>query len=614
MPVSEKQRYAGVEDEFRITARDARFLSVDKLVSRTQRFFFDESGHIPIFEQVTNSDSEGGRLWTWYGGTFYHDYDSRGPLVEVTTPLTPLDRGIEALVENVLTQRAQLLELSREEEILGVSTHLNLMLDSLFKGEDLCEFKALVPSNAFGHIEAQKLGADVALIATHTISPVLAYLLFNHKPAKGALYRPRKNRRIELCLPYIPEPDQMRAGFLLWFAAVDYITNLIKADLKRHRDWADRYQSPDYYKFILAKFPFTVSDIRFERPPYYIGYKISSGVEENVMENGSKALISTDKGEINIVELAKAYTDFLSDKLSGMATKRQLALLEDFLSGRRQLNVDLKETPKSFRLDHQYLAKATGKNASSYLNGHEVDELASVHLKFLRNPLQVIKPHSRISPGRIIRNLAREIDWDSIKLELVEENEDIVRRYLLEIPLHHTDDYLRLEENFNRRDTFFDGIKQWIKATSEVPNPRSIFAYGTLMNPERDRRNFGVTVTSAKSAYAYGESYDFGDYPVLIENYRTSVVPGVLLSLADFEEAANSFDFYEGCHEPNPLFIRALREIMLDNFESTFSWIYIGNRNNRLVREKLKTTPRLSGIWTKKSLRSRQMSRSTGKI
>ena len=607
MPISEEERYAGVEDEFRVAAADGHSVYLDELVSRSQRFFFDESGHVPILEPVHDPDSVGGRIWTWYGGTLYHDYDSIGCLLEATTPLTPLGRGIEAMVDNVLTQRAQLLELSKGESIIGVSTHLNLLLDSRFGGNDLCQFKARIPSNAFAYVEAQKLGADIALVATHTISPIIAYLLFNHKPTKGALYRPRKNRRMELCLPYIPDPDQMRAGFLFWFVAVDYIAELIKADLSKHQDWAERYSHEDYYRIIVSKFPFVVSDIKFRRPSYYLGYEIDYGVEENVMENGSKAVVKTETGDMNIIDLAKAYVEFFSSGLVSRATRRELALLDDFVSGRRELNIDVKEAPRSLRLNHAYMERAIGKPIGSYLNEHEVDELASVHLNFISSPFRVMKPHSRIRPGRIVRNLVNRIEWDTINLEVVEETESVVRRYSLEIPLHQTSDYLKLEKNFSSLGVFMNEIEKWTKSVTEIPNPRSVFAYGTLMNPETDMQNFGVAITSVRSGHAYGEAYDFGEYPVLIENYRSSVVPGVLLSLLDFEEGAAMFDFYEGCHNPNPVFIRALRQILLGDFENTTSWVYIGNRNNRMVRDKMRRSYPLQGVWSKASMRSHQI-------
>lgn len=173
----------------------------------------------------------------------------------------------------------------------------------------------------------------------------------------------------------------------------------------------------------------------------------------------------------------------------------------------------------------------------------------------------------------------------------------------MEVPLHRTDEYLKLEEDFTKIHIFLDRIKPWIKTTTEISNPRRLFAYGTLMDPQRNQQQFGVIVTSVNKAHACGEAYDFGDYPVLIENGRTSVVPGVVLSLLDFEEAASRLDLYEGCDYPNPLFVRALRRVISDHFENTPSWVYIGNRNNTLVREKLKTAHRLSEAWAKTSMR-----------
>lgn len=602
MSLSEQMRYAGVEDEFRVTT-NGKPAYVDQLFSRYQKFFFDESGHVPVFEPLGEPDGVGGRIWTWYGGTFYHDYDSIGPLVEATTPLTPLARGVEALVDNVLTQRAKLAALGKGADILGVSTHVSLLLDSNFQGRDLCEFKAEVPSNSFGSIEAQKLGADISLVAAHTVSPVIAYLLFNSKPPKGAIYRPRNNRRIELCLPYVPEPDQMRAGFLFWFVAVDHITGLIKADLKKNPDWAEKFRERDYYQGILRKMPIVLSDVRFKRPSYYLGYQIDGGVEKAVMERGSRAVIETQSGRMSISDLSRAYIEFFSTGLSATASRRQRAVLEEFVSGKKGLTVDLGEVPTSFHLDHGYVQRVMGVHPQGYLEKHEVDELASVHLKFLRNPFRVIKMHSRFAPGRLVRNLGKEVQWDAINLELVEEAEDKVTRYLLEVPLHETDRYLKLEDNFNSLGAFLTEVKQWARMTEEVANPRSLFAYGTLMNPEKDNERFGVAVTSTVKAQAYGEAYDFGDYPVLFENNRTSLVPGVLLSLRSFEEGIGEFDFYEGCYSPNPLFIRALRRVLLENYENTMTWVYVGNRNNRLVREKLGTARRLTGVWTKKSMR-----------
>ena len=242
MGLSSEERFAGVEDEFQITNQDGGGVLLDELVRRSERFFFNEADHVQVVSTSTGSYSSSGRIWSWYGGTLYHDYDATGSLIEATTPLTLLTDGVCTLVNKVVTQRAQILELCDKCQIVGVSTHLNITLDSLFAGDDLCRFEVPVPSDTFVSVSAQKLGADIALLASQTVSPVIALLLFNRKPKKGALYRPRRNRRMELCLPFVTEPSQMRVGFAFWFAVVDHITKLIKEDLQKHSNWQTRFQ------------------------------------------------------------------------------------------------------------------------------------------------------------------------------------------------------------------------------------------------------------------------------------------------------------------------------------------------------------------------------------
>ncbi len=58
-------RYTGVEDEFRVaTAGQPAY--IDQLLSGYQKFYFDESGHVPLFEPVSEADETGGRFWTWW--------------------------------------------------------------------------------------------------------------------------------------------------------------------------------------------------------------------------------------------------------------------------------------------------------------------------------------------------------------------------------------------------------------------------------------------------------------------------------------------------------------------------------------------------------------------
>jgi gamma-glutamylcyclotransferase (GGCT)/AIG2-like uncharacterized protein YtfP len=116
-------------------------------------------------------------------------------------------------------------------------------------------------------------------------------------------------------------------------------------------------------------------------------------------------------------------------------------------------------------------------------------------------------------------------------------------------------------------------------------------------------RLFGARVTGVRKSHTYGTAYDFGDYPLLVEEPGGGVVEGDVLDIDNFEEAASKFDHYEGCQEPNPVFMRVLRHVALGDYTRVPAWIYAGNRNNRYVREKLLKAPRLAGRWSKSGLR-----------
>ncbi|MEW6142308.1 MAG: gamma-glutamylcyclotransferase family protein [Chloroflexota bacterium] len=609
MSILGNERFAGVEDEFRVVGSDGRGVLIDELVRRSERFFFDEAVHVPVIKGDLQQEQGNGRIWTWYGGTLYHDYDAAGSLVEATTPLVLLRDGVDTLVDCVLTQRAQLLELCRECQITGVSTHLNLTLDSFFAGDDLCRFEASVPSDEFVSVPAQKLGADIALLTTHTVAPVLAFLLFNRYPRKGALYRPRKNRRMELCLPHVTEPEQMRAGFAFWFAAVEYFTSLIKADLSKYRNWQERYRSPDYFRALLPHFPVVIRDVAYQRPNYVMGYQVSSLQETNVMEMGSQAMIGTDQGEMTVVDMGKAYTESLSHDILRFGGAGALSLIEDYLTGQKSPMVDFDGTPRFFSLHTGFIEATTGKSVRAFLGDHRVIEPATIHLKFLESPCRVLSVYSRRLPMRLTRNLGTKLDWNHITLEVVEEDEYVVTQHLLEVPLSEVADYLRAEDYCGTPYVFLAEIKRWTKAVNTVSNPRTIFAYGTLMSPERNERRFGAIVTEVRRGHAYGEAYDFGDFPVIIDDLGGGIVHGVVITLGNFEETAARFDDYEGSNDPNPVFSRVIREVMIEGFHRVPAWVYVGNRNNRYVADKLLKARRLTGVWSKHGFRIHEETR-----
>lgn len=604
MPGFSGQRYAGVEGEFRVSRPDGGELPLDELIGRSPRFFFSEEAHLAVIEDSGQEgrELEGGKYWTWYGGTIYNDSDAQGTLVELTTPLTPVKYGSSALVENVMVQRAQLLELVEGPQIIGVSTHLNLLLDSEFDGDDLCRFQVPLPSNAFSSVPGQKLGADIALVATRTFAPVVAWLLFNREPHKGALYRPRDKRRMELCLPYIPSREQMVAGFTFWFAAVDYITGLIKQDLGQYPDWRAVYTRPDYYQRLLGKFPYVLSDITYQRPSFQLGYQLDSSFEYRIMEVGSRASFNTRKGKVNVRRLAGAALELLGPTLEVVASPAERLVLQDYISGKKVLGLDHDVPNPLLTLNKETFTVQYGSNPSDCLRRHKVTDISAIHFKLLKDPVRVVSPWSAADPRRVIRNIGREIAWEHFNLEVIEEDDRWVRRYWLKLSLDDVDEYLRLEDYCGGSGDFISEISKWVQSVASFPNPRRLFVYGTLMVPGQAAK-FGARVTGLSKAHTYGRAYDFGDYPLLVEEPGGGVVEGDVLEIENFEEAASKLDHYEGCHEPNPVFIRVLRQVVLGDYTRVPSWIYAGNRNNRYVREKLLKAPRLSGRWAKPGLR-----------
>jgi hypothetical protein len=123
------------------------------------------------------------------------------------------------------------------------------------------------------------------------------------------------------------------------------------------------------------------------------------------------------------------------------------------------------------------------------------------------------------------------------------------------------------------------------------------------MAPDEVTRRFGAAITLSRSAHFYGDVFDFGEYPVLMENPSGGVVPGVLLDISNFEEAAARFDVYEGANDPCPVFFRSLREVAVEGFRRIPAWVYLGNRNNRFVRDRLPKARRLTALWNKPGLR-----------
>jgi len=94
----------------------------------------------------------------------------------------------------------------------------------------------------------------------------------------------------------------------------------------------------------------------------------------------------------------------------------------------------------------------------------------------------------------------------------------------------------------------------------------------------------------------------------MIDDPAGGIVPGVVIALSNFEETAGQFDVYEGSNDPNPVFIRVIREVMTENLHRVPVWIYVGNRNNRYVASRLAKARRLTALWKKHGFRVREES------
>jgi gamma-glutamylcyclotransferase (GGCT)/AIG2-like uncharacterized protein YtfP len=349
--------------------------------------------------------------------------------------------------------------------------------------------------------------------------------------------------------------------------------------------------------------PVVIQDIRYQKPSYVLGYQLESSLEQQVMERGSNSLIPTDQGEMNILDLANQYAELLEKSISFFGGDEVISTLSEYIGGRRALNVDMDGTPRFFSLSNEFVEITTGLSTRAFLKSQPLDNPASIYLKFLQSPCRLLNAYSRRLPMRLIRNIGTKIGWNHITLEIIEEDEFTVKQHLLEVPLSDVDEYFSAEDYSGTPYWFLAEIGKWTKAVNSIPNPRAVFAYGTLMSAEQNSTRFGAVVTTVQDGHAYGEAFDFGDFPVMLDNPDGGIVPGVLISMSNFEDSVARFDQYEGCNEPNPIFFRVIRDVMVQSHMRKKAWIYVGNANNNYVAGKLLRARRMSSIWTKKGFR-----------
>lgn len=612
------RRISGWEDEYKIT-EGKRVLTLEELLYPSPRAFFSQHKHALVGQRREHSfpqdddpsDYDASRTdctWTWYGGKVYDEQDA---LVEASTPPISIERQpVHGLLQAIILGRAQIAELAEGYQAEGVSSQLNFMLDSEFFGDDLCDESKYVdrqiPSQGLTLARSHKLGADICKIMVRTFGPAIAFLFFNPFQNKGAIYRPRGHRRIELSLPYAPRHDQIAAGALLWFGAVEHTTHLIKEDLASYGvDYSQEFLRPDYFQRILAKLPWVVTGLRLKsNVSFRLGYEVADGYEKAVREQGSEAKIATSLGEIPVSEVLQRAIDLVHRDLPRFGTPAEIALLEEFARGMREPNVDLRTAHPHVSLS-RYVTDYLREPPTSYLNRQRV--------RWEEFPLAglVTEPYRQFPSGErrllVRRNLGEEIDWQVARLEVTVEDYARMRLRLLElhVPREELPEYFRYEWNARDGEAYLSQITRWVHHARELAYPSEVFVWGTLKSKETTERAFGIRVLKEQDAEAMGTLYDLGKFPILIESPSdTTPVFGKVMEMEDVARFFAESDQYEGANLPNPYFLRVLREVRLAQGGTALVWMYVGNPNNPDVRTLLSPERIIkSGVWEREESR-----------
>ena len=595
------KRIIGWEDEFRATA-GSTVLTLDELLTKSSREFFAQAKHIllgerkppPFEESIDLADYDSSRtdcIWTWYGGKIYDEQDS---LIEASSPPVPLlAYPIDNLIQAISVGRAQIGELVETASAIGVSSQLNIMLDSYFLGEDLCDENKYVdlnvPTQGLTKGRAHKLGSDLARIMVHTAGPAIGYILFNSSQHKGAIFRPRGNKRLEFALPFVPRVDQMTAGVLFSIAAVEHITKAIKNDLSSlGGDFTRDFKGPDYYQRVLSAFPLRVEDVRMKHNvSFRLGFEVAGGYEEAILTNGSEAKVHTNWGPMPVRKYLGEYISFLKAELNRWGSNDQRGVLDDYARGLRVPEVDTKIQHPHFELC-DYLADVLKDSPTNFLNRLSVRPDIYPISSLVKEPSKTIGHRSDSIFVR--RNLGDDQDWPRASFELLAE--DYGAKKLIDIRLEvdreSLVDYLRLERQSTDARQFLERIVPYKRSEREVSMPDHIFVYGTFLSDAVVQSLHKGKVISRVDAHTRGTLYNLREFPVLIESYYdNSVVHGQLIKLEDLKEFLQASDRYEGADREIPLFIRAFREVVLEDDSKTLAWIYIGNANHPTIRRRL---------------------------
>ncbi|MBU4502935.1 MAG: hypothetical protein KKA79_10150 [Nanoarchaeota archaeon] len=347
------------------------------------------------------------------GNAFYVDIKE----VEIVTPPIPLTKGFATRVTDLLMLgRDRLITSVPDYDLTGYSMHWNLTSD-----------------------ETQELGKKEFYEGI-----AVPFHLFGQTPLSTGITVRKKYKsqnRYELMGDSIINEDQIRATALMAGAysyAFDYEGNTpFKLPRKKFRIGKKTYNFlPDgrYDKIILQ---------------YYPHY------------NKKRIILPQFQGKIQVQQYLELFYQWIEPYVKVLGTKEEVQNLEDFISGRKELEYD----------KFKYFAHLLSINAKS-------------HKTFL--PVEVDHPKN---PGQILRasNKLRKVPLEGILLgEIPKQRKNRMERMSWDIILLNlTDEVLKNGPEFGELEKRSD-LKELVKKTTyeAIKGIDKIYEYGKFLNPK----------------------------------------------------------------------------------------------------------------------------------
>ena len=109
-----------------------------------------------------------------------------------------------------------------------------------------------------------------------------------------------------------------------------------------------------------------------------------------------------------------------------------------------------------------------------------------------------------------------------------------------------------------------------------------LFVYGTLLNVNILKKRWEIIPTDIKKANIKGSLYRAGWFPIYIDEGE-DIIFGKLFTIENLNNFLLELDYYENCidNDPNSLYHREIKEIILENNEKNKGWVYRRKPNSK---------------------------------